>query len=677
MFEQQKIRTMKYLWVIAFLFIIEFCVAQTWVGNITLTSQEQVNNFSDTYNNCTNIDGYLIIQGSDITNLQGLSNLNSISGALGVIQCPSLISLAGLSGLNGIGGLTMFGSYNISDISQLQNVTTDLQGLNISNTKLISLNGLQNISNITGDISINSNPYLASIASISHVTVTGSINMNSNPLLNNISFPNITSLTGVSFGTMNNLNSIYMPNLNNVYNLILISNPSLINLQGFSNLQNITSDLIITGNDGLINLSGLENINTIGGNIEIEVNDNLETLEGLGNFNSAAANYLSIEYNPKLTTCNIAPVCNFINSATIVSILGNPGCHSLTSLINTCNNNDYDVMPPVNYDQCYSVISTPISGSGWTNILDNNLDIVCSINPNGNNLGNTDFIVYNASSQRTNSSGNTYMGRDFSIIPTSQPSTSVSIRFYFTASEYQELLNSDPNINSLSDINFTKVSSGCSGSYPGGGEYINQTSSGFYGPFGDVYIETEVTSFSTFFASGTNLVLPVEWSSPLKVEEIEGKNLLTWSVANQVDNDYFEILQSEDNKEYNVVGMVRGDGTKLEEKGFQFLHRNPEEGLNYYKIKQVDFNGKHAFSNISSIQNKEGRGGTDVSFANNTLLVNATKSIKVQLINNLGQLMRQYEVEPGLNQFYMHDLLPGIYFIAEKDNGFIQKIVKH
>ena len=49
---------------------------------ITFSSQEEIDNFQNNYPNCTEIEGDVIIEGTEITNLNGLNILNSIGGFL-------------------------------------------------------------------------------------------------------------------------------------------------------------------------------------------------------------------------------------------------------------------------------------------------------------------------------------------------------------------------------------------------------------------------------------------------------------------------------------------------------------------------------------------------------------------------------------------------------------------
>ena len=47
---------------------------------ITFSSQEQIDNFQANYPDCTQIEGGVLIEGNDITNLEGLDVLEAVDG---------------------------------------------------------------------------------------------------------------------------------------------------------------------------------------------------------------------------------------------------------------------------------------------------------------------------------------------------------------------------------------------------------------------------------------------------------------------------------------------------------------------------------------------------------------------------------------------------------------------
>ena len=66
---------------------------------------------------------------------------------------------------------------------------------------------------------------------------------------------------------------------------------------------------------------------------------------------------------------------------------------------------------------------------------------------------------------------------------------------------------------------------------------------------------------------------------------------LNWSVASQVNNDYYSILRSVNGYDWTEIGTVRGAGTANEQIDYKFIDEDPYIGLSYYKLKQTDFDG--------------------------------------------------------------------------------------
>ncbi|WP_051878738.1 T9SS type A sorting domain-containing protein [Chryseobacterium sp. FH1] len=98
------------------------------IGNVTLSSQKDVDDFGAMYPNCTQTTGYLLLQG-DITDLSPLSKLQSIGTHLGIYE-TQLTNLNGLSALKSINGSLEIGSnLELSDISGLRNISSDIINL--------------------------------------------------------------------------------------------------------------------------------------------------------------------------------------------------------------------------------------------------------------------------------------------------------------------------------------------------------------------------------------------------------------------------------------------------------------------------------------------------------------------------------------------------------------------
>ena len=122
----------------------------------------------------------------------------------------------------------------------------------------------------------------------------------------------------------------------------------------------------------------------------------------------------------------------------------------------------------------------------------------------------------------------------------------------------------------------------------GGGPTVNCTLEG--GEGGTVPIPVELLIFAGKYI-GNNQVL------------------LEWATATEMNNDYFEIERSSNNKQYDKIGKVNGADNSNTYKSYTLVDYNPEIGTNYYRLKQVDFNGSGRYAGLVLVTvNKETRG---------------------------------------------------------------------
>jgi hypothetical protein len=130
---------------------------------------------------------------------------------------------------------------------------------------------------------------------------------------------------------------------------------------------------------------------------------------------------------------------------------------------------------------------------------------------------------------------------------------------------------------------------------------------GTCGSFGTVTSDL-LTAFSPFtFSSKSPLVnpLPVEWLS--FTGKNNGKeNVLEWSTAMEVNNDYFTLERSLDGYQFTEVTTVKGSGNSNIINRYQGVDINPENGINYYRLKQTDFDGTVKYApNLVVLRNEK------------------------------------------------------------------------
>lgn len=79
---------------------------------------------------------------------------------------------------------------------------------------------------------------------------------------------------------------------------------------------------------------------------------------------------------------------------------------------------------------------------------------------------------------------------------------------------------------------------------------------------------------------------------------LENANQLNWTVAQEVDFSHYEVLRSEDGREFNAVGMVFATENSMDMKSYSFVDASAKSELSYYKLKLVDNNGSVAYTSL-------------------------------------------------------------------------------
>jgi len=104
-----------------------------------------------------------------------------------------------------------------------------------------------------------------------------------------------------------------------------------------------------------------------------------------------------------------------------------------------------------------------------------------------------------------------------------------------------------------------------------------------------------ITSFSEFTAIGNGTALPVElllFNAEAKEKHVD----LIWTTASEINNSHFIIERSKNTIQTEEVARVNGSGNSTTIKNYSSKDENPMEGISYYRLKQVDYNGDFSYS---------------------------------------------------------------------------------
>lgn len=217
------------------------------------------------------------------------------------------------------------------------------------------------------------------------------------------------------------------------------------------------------------------------------------------------------------------------------------------------------------------------------------------------------------------------------------------------------------------------------------GSSIQITNSGsmtYSGTAGDIKIRKGTVNydgddFSTLNSQGG--VLPVQlalFEGSLNQQSI----VLTWQTSTELNNAKFIIETSHLGETFQPLGEVAGAGTTTEPQNYSFTHHTPSTGINYYRLKQVDFDGTFEYSKVIAI---EAAGSQDIfAFPNPardkvTLQYDQSKGAgNIQLLDGLGRRI-QARITGYAGNYELslpESLARGTYWLKVERGGKVQTL---
>ena len=87
-------------------------------------------------------------------------------------------------------------------------------------------------------------------------------------------------------------------------------------------------------------------------------------------------------------------------------------------------------------------------------------------------------------------------------------------------------------------------------------------------------------------------------------EKKDNRNILNWTTASEINNAYFTVEKSYNGFDFEWVGTQEGSSPSTQIRNYSLTDYNILETLNYYRLKQTDFDGKFEYSKTISLDNR-------------------------------------------------------------------------
>ena len=169
---------------------------------------------------------------------------------------------------------------------------------------------------------------------------------------------------------------------------------------------------------------------------------------------------------------------------------------------------------------------------------------------------------------------------------------------------------------------------------------------------------------------------------PVNVISFTGKaiaagNQLNWTVAQEIDFSHYEVLRSDNGRDFNAVGTVYALNNSLDMKSYSFVDADAKSDLSYYKLRLVDNNGSVAYSSLVVVSRTNivptvsnvfpNPASTQLNVELNGV---ATDNMTVTIQDLTGKILYQAEnvsAQSSVYSFDINTLNRGVYIIRIQD----------
>jgi len=197
------------------------------------------------------------------------------------------------------------------------------------------------------------------------------------------------------------------------------------------------------------------------------------------------------------------------------------------------------------------------------------------------------------------------------------------------------------------------------------------------------YRGTEGTVTGVKYADNTTGSSPNSFMpfSPLPVKFIgfnvarQNNNILVeWTTAEEMNSSYYEVQRSENGNDWNTIANITAAGTTSLTHSYSHVDRNVTAKVVYYRIRQVDIDGKFAITPVRMIRNENNNTEIKLTVASsNSIYVHFSEQVKtrtvIRLTTSNGQVVSQTIFDSPIGQVLVpvQNSNKGIYIVTVTD----------
>jgi hypothetical protein len=317
---------------------------------------------------------------------------------------------------------------------------------------------------------------------------------------------------------------------------------------------------------------------------------------------------------------------------------------------------------------------TGISGGNIIKTI--SLNAPSSINPGniGISISSTDNLgitmIKRGHMQQISAGGGLSINRYYDIAPTNNTSLNATLQMYYFDSELAGINKSELNF-------FESKDNGSTWSFIGqdNNDQVN-----------DWVSKNNIAQlYRLSLASNITNPLPLKLIS-FSANLVNRQAQLQWVTAEEVNSSYFDVLRSHDEAAFSKLLSIPAQSNSTREHTYNAVDGNPFNGINYYRLKEVDIDGNPTLSPIVNVILNDGSlcavfPNPTSGIVNLNISVIASQQASIGLYDTKGKLIEERDVQlsagSNLLKWDISRQAKGVYFLKSANISIpLMKVVK-
>ena len=162
--------------------------------------------------------------------------------------------------------------------------------------------------------------------------------------------------------------------------------------------------------------------------------------------------------------------------------------------------------------------------------------------------------------------------------------------------------------------------------------------------------------------------LPVQFVGFMLTKK-ENNVMIQWATAREINASMYEVERSFDGRSWDVIAYVSAIGNSEALNSYAYTDKNLKAAAIYYRIRQVDNDGKYTYTDIKVIrQAVEENSGVRIASSQHKVLLHFPKELKgqfsVRFVNTAGQVVDQQMITNPVGQVVLNSKVNGSCIIS-------------